>query len=40
MLLLIVSVGMLLFVLVFVLNIVFWWVPFFRICLPIPKKGK
>lgn len=29
----------LLFVIVFVLNIVFWWVPFFRICLPIPKKG-
>jgi hypothetical protein len=27
----------LLIVMVFVLNIVFWWVPFFRICFPIPK---
>lgn len=30
---------MLLLIFVFVLNIVFWWLPFFRICLPIPKKG-
>lgn len=30
----------LLFILVFVLNIIFWWIPLFRICLPIPKKGK
>lgn len=28
----------LLLILVFVLNIVFWWIPLFRICLPIPVK--
>jgi hypothetical protein len=28
----------LLLVIVFVLNIVFWWLPFFRICFPIPLK--
>jgi hypothetical protein len=28
----------LLLIIVFVLNIVFWWIPFFRICLPIPLK--
>jgi hypothetical protein len=27
----------LMLVMVFVLNIVFWWLPFFKICLPIPK---
>ena len=30
----------LLLVFVIVFNLVFWWLPFFRICLPIPKKGK
>jgi hypothetical protein len=29
---------MLLIMFVFILNIVFWWVAFFRICLPIPRK--
>lgn len=29
----------LLIIIAIVLNIVFWWMPFFRICLPIPKKG-
>jgi hypothetical protein len=28
----------LLLILVFVLNIVFWWIPFFRICLPVPVR--
>lgn len=28
----------LLLIIVFVLNIVFWWIPFFRICFPIPIK--
>jgi hypothetical protein len=27
----------LLLVLVIVLNIVFWWIPFFKICLPVPQ---
>jgi hypothetical protein len=31
---------MLLIVIVFLLNIVFFWVPFFRICLPIPLRSK
>lgn len=30
----------LLLIIVFVLNIVFWWVPFFRICLPLNLKAK
>jgi hypothetical protein len=30
----------LLLIFVFILNIVFWWMPFFRICLPIPVKSK
>jgi hypothetical protein len=30
----------LLMVIVAVLNFVFWWLPFFRICLPIPLKAK
>src|SRR5262249_5591800 len=29
----------LLIVIVIALNIVFWWLPFFRLCFPIPKKG-
>jgi hypothetical protein len=29
---------MLLLIFVFVLNIVFWWIAFFRICFPIPKS--
>lgn len=29
----------LLLVFVIVFNLVFWWLPFFRICLPIPKKA-
>src|SRR5262249_14675603 len=28
----------LLLIFVFILNIVFWWIAFFRICLPIPKQ--
>jgi hypothetical protein len=28
----------LLLLFVIILNLVFWWLPFFRICLPIPKK--
>ncbi|MGH2457768.1 MAG: hypothetical protein ACRDIY_02745, partial [Chloroflexota bacterium] len=28
----------LLLMFVFILNIVFWWILFFRICLPVPKK--
>jgi len=28
----------LLLIIVFILNIVFWWLPFFRICFPIPVK--
>ena len=31
---------MLLLIFVFVLNIVFWWLPFFRICLPIPMPAR
>ena len=31
---------MLLFVILGLLNIVFFWMPFFRICLPIPVRGK
>jgi hypothetical protein len=30
----------LLLVFVIILNIVFWWLPFFRICLPFPMKSK
>jgi len=30
----------LLLMFVVILNIVFWWLPFFRICLPIPVKSK
>lgn len=30
----------LLLVIVFVLNIVFWWIPFFRICLPLNLKAR
>jgi hypothetical protein len=29
-----------LIIFILLLNIVFWWLPFFRICLPIPLKGK
>lgn len=29
---------MLLLIFVIILNFVFWWLPFFRICLPLPKK--
>ena len=29
---------MLMIMFVFILNIVFWWIFFFRICLPIPKS--
>lgn len=28
-----------LFIFLVLLNIVFWWLPFVRICIPIPKKG-
>ena len=31
---------LLLLIIVFVLNIVFWWLPFFRICLPLQLKAK
>lgn len=31
---------MLLLIFVFVLNIIFWWIPFFKICLPINFKSK
>ncbi len=30
----------LLMIIVFVLNIVFWWIPFFRICLPLNLKAR
>ena len=30
----------LLMIIVFMLNIIFWWLPFFKICLPIPIKAK
>jgi hypothetical protein len=30
----------LLMIIVFLLNIIFWWLPFFKICLPIPIKAK
>jgi len=30
---------MLLLIFVIILNLVFWWLPFFRICLPLPKNG-
>jgi hypothetical protein len=30
----------LLFVVLSLLNIIFWWLPFVRICLPLPLKGK
>jgi hypothetical protein len=29
---------MLLIIFVVVLNLVFWWMAFFKICLPIPKR--
>lgn len=29
----------LLLIFVIVLNLIFWWLPFFRICLPLPRKG-
>ena len=28
----------LLLIFVFVFNIIFWWIAFFRICLPVPKE--
>jgi hypothetical protein len=31
---------LLLLVIVFLLNIVFFWVPFFRICLPVPLRSR
>jgi hypothetical protein len=31
---------MLLMIFVVVLNLVFWWLPFFKICFPVPVKGK
>jgi hypothetical protein len=31
---------MLLIVMVFVLNIVFWWAAFFRICIPVPLRSR
>jgi hypothetical protein len=31
---------LLLMIFVVLLNIVFWWLPFFRICLPVPLRGK
>ena len=30
----------LLFIIVQLLNIVFWWIAFFKICLPIPVKSE
>ena len=27
-------------IIVIVLNLVFWWLPFFKICFPVPLKGK
>ena len=30
----------LLMIIIFLLNIIFWWLPFFKICLPIPVKAK
>jgi hypothetical protein len=29
---------MLLLMFVIILNFVFWWIAFFKICIPIPKK--
>ena len=29
---------MLLLIFVFVFNIIFWWIFFFKICFPVPKK--
>jgi hypothetical protein len=31
---------LLLFVFLIVLNLIFWWLPFARICIPVPLKGK
>jgi hypothetical protein len=31
---------LLLTIIVFVLNIVFWWLPFLKICFPVPLKGR
>jgi hypothetical protein len=29
-----------LFIFISLLNIVFWWLPFVKICLPVPLKGR
>ena len=33
-----VALWIILMIIVQLLNIVFWWLPFFKICLPIPLK--